>query len=126
MELLKNNLRVILPRKSGQSLQVTANKAEENNMSNKAAVKYSNEFKEEAVKLAFELGTTKAAQQLGIPIGSLNNWKMKISSQGSKSFKKNTFDLEEENRALRKELAQQKKITDLLKKTTAIISQDLF
>jgi len=95
-------------------------------MSNKAAVKYSNEFKEEAVKLAFELGTTKAAQQLGIPIGSLNNWKMKISSQGSKSFKKNTFDLEEENRALRKELAQQKKITDLLKKTTAIISQDLF
>lgn len=95
-------------------------------MSNKAAVKYDNEFKQEALKLALELGTTKAAIQLGIPVGTVNNWKMKFGAAGSTASKRNTFDLEEENRRLRKELAQQKKITELLKKTTAIISQDLF
>jgi transposase len=96
-------------------------------MSNKAAVKYSSEFKEEALKMALELGTTKTALQLGVPVGTVNNWKMKFGATGSNfSSKKNLFDLEEENRRLKKELTQQKKITELLKKTTAIISQDLF
>ncbi len=35
---------------------------------------YDKEFKEQAVKLAKEVGTKKAAEELGIPTGTLSGW----------------------------------------------------
>lgn len=95
-------------------------------MSTKRAGRYKNDFKEEAVKLALELGTSKAADQLGVPCTTLSGWRSKHEApfRGVSSISKN-INLEEENRILRKENQQLKKIADLLKKTTAIISQDL-
>ena len=35
---------------------------------------YTLEFKQQAVELANKIGTTKAARQLGVPVGSLHHW----------------------------------------------------
>ena len=38
---------------------------------------YDKEFKDEAVKLAKEIGTQKAAEQLGVPFSTLSSWRYK-------------------------------------------------
>ena len=40
-------------------------------------MKYSKEFKEEALKLSDEIGLKKAAQQLGIQYYTLSDWRSK-------------------------------------------------
>lgn len=40
-------------------------------------MKYSKEFKEEAIKLSDEIGLKKAAQQLGIQYYTLSDWRSK-------------------------------------------------
>ena len=40
-------------------------------------MKYSKEFKEEALKLSDEIGLKKAAQQLGIQYYTLSDWRTK-------------------------------------------------
>lgn len=40
-------------------------------------LKYSKEFKEEALKLSDEIGLKKAAQQLGIQYYTLSDWRAK-------------------------------------------------
>lgn len=47
---------------------------------------YKKEFKEEAVKLAIEIGTKKAAEQLGIPEGTLSGWRF-----SKHEYKENAF-----------------------------------
>ena len=37
--------------------------------------KYNLEFKQQAVRLAQEIGTTKAASQLGVSMSTLHSWK---------------------------------------------------
>lgn len=44
--------------------------------------KYAKEFKEEAVKLALEKGTSRAAASLGIPEGTLRTWRDNYNSIG--------------------------------------------
>ena len=36
---------------------------------------YEKEFKEEAVKLSQEIGTTRVSEQLGVPKGTLSGWR---------------------------------------------------
>ena len=43
-------------------------------------MKYSKEFKEEALKLSDEIGVKKAAQQLGIQYYTLSDWRTKRSA----------------------------------------------
>lgn len=43
-------------------------------------MKYSKEFKEEALKLSDEIGVKKAAQQLGIQYYTLSDWRSKRSA----------------------------------------------
>lgn len=87
--------------------------------------KYSQEFKEEAVKLAEELGSaSKAAAKLGISNQSLGNWIKKAKSEKFSSESEELAALREENKRLRKERDEQKKINDILKKATAFFSQD--
>lgn len=45
-------------------------------------VTYEVEFKEEAVKMANQLGAVKAAKNLGIPVNTLYTWISKAKSQG--------------------------------------------
>lgn len=47
---------------------------------------YDKEFKEEAVKLAIEIGTNKAAEQLGVSKGTLSGWRRVKNEHKEQAF----------------------------------------
>ena len=100
-------------------------------MGTKNPRKYTAEFKRQAVQLARELNSgPKAASQLGIPESNIHKWKVKedegtfsgASGVAPKVIVQPT--LEEENRRLQRELAEQKKVNHILKLAAAFFSQD--
>ena len=88
-------------------------------------MKYSKEFKEEALKLSDEIGVKKAAVQLGIQYYTLSDWRSKrsaaIKSQkyqmSDKELKKRNLELERENTELRK-------ANDILKDALGFFAKD--
>ncbi len=94
-------------------------------MKKKPYKKYSNEYKEMAVKKAKELGnTTQAARDLGINLGTLNSWvKIKKTLSGDKSLK-SSLDESDEIRRLKKELAAAKIENEIIKKAVAYFAKD--
>ena len=84
--------------------------------------KYTNEFKQESVNLAFKLpSVSQAAQESGVPVGTLHTWmnQLKVNSEFGKDKKDKTPDVNgliEENRRLHKELAIVKEEKEILKK----------
>lgn len=76
--------------------------------------KYDKQFKVEAVRLAKEIGTRKAAQQLGIPYYTLAEWRKTRNQYGEKAYigsghsysaagkTQHEIDLERENAELRR------------------------
>jgi len=91
--------------------------------------KYTKEFKQEAVNLALKSPSiVKAANELGIPIGTLHTWIHALKSKGKLSAvdsnsSKSMADLVEENRRLHKELAIAKEEREILKKAAAYFAQ---
>ena len=83
---------------------------------------YSNEFRENAVKLAAEVGTQEAADQLGVCKASIGVWKRNQTFSGNASS--SDIDWEKEAKKLQKENSYLRKINDVLKKSTAIFSQN--
>lgn len=75
--------------------------------------KYDREYKKQAVKLAEEVGTQIAAQDLGIPRGTLEGWVRKAREAekaiGKKSSVEEVMDLAEEVQMLRKKVKEQQK-----------------
>ena len=75
--------------------------------------KYDREYKVQAVKLAEEVGTRKAAQDLGIPRGTLEGWVRKAreaeKAAGKKSSMEEVMNLAEEVQVLRKKVKEQQK-----------------
>ncbi len=73
-------------------------------------MKYSKEFKEEAIKLSDEIGLKKAAAQLGIQYYTLSDWRSKRNAavkaqkyqMSDEELKKRNLELERENAELRK------------------------
>jgi transposase len=84
------------------------------------------EFKAQAVILASEMkSVNKAAAQLGLAPNLLRLWMKKYSGGGvTRSAIVSQQQLEDEVRKLQKELAEQKKIKQILKTAAAIYSQD--
>ena len=88
-------------------------------------MKYSKEFKEEAIKLSDEIGLKKAAQQLGIQYYTLSDWRSKrnvaIKAQknqmSDEEANKRIFELERENAELRK-------ANDILKDALGFFAKD--
>ncbi|MPM42937.1 hypothetical protein SDC9_89609 [bioreactor metagenome] len=80
--------------------------------------KYDEEFKKNAVKLshASPRSVRQVAEDLGISEGLLYRWRQKYTAEGDKS---RYATLEEENKALRRELAEARIEADMLKKATA-------
>lgn len=88
---------------------------------------HSKEFKEEAVRLVIQSGRTvkQIAEELGVNIWTIKGWvkkyskdeRAKLISQGLK------MSPEEENRILRKELADVAEERDILKKAIAVFSK---
>ena len=48
--------------------------------------RYDNQFKEEAVRLAQEIGTRRAAEQLGVSFHTLSAWRRSKQEHGSSAF----------------------------------------
>lgn len=92
---------------------------------------YTQEFKDRAIELAVDIGSTKAAEKLGLSgpnvIGSWKRWRSRKESEGAATTgritKPSYSDLEREVAELRKQLREEKKVTEILKDATAFFSQ---
>jgi transposase len=84
----------------------------------KVRIQHDEEFKKNAVKLSYASpkSVKQVADDLGVKEGLLYKWRRKYTSIGDKT---RTATLEEENKALRLELAKVKMEADMLKKATA-------
>lgn len=88
-------------------------------------VRYSQIFKDDAVKLVSELGSLKkAAERLGVTAQSLNTWVKKAEASKYSNNDERVAALEAENKRLRKERDEYKKATEVLKKASAFFLQD--
>ena len=89
-------------------------------------MKYSKEFKEEAIKLSDEIGLKKAAQQLGIQYYTLSDWRSKRNA--AIKAQKNQMSDEEANKLileLEQENAELRKANDILKDALGFFARDL-
>ena len=104
------------------------------NMGDEAIPKrqYTEEFRQEAVRLAASVGGHEAARRLGIPIATLGNWcrrsrkvpgKETIQSAPGGHARRSPTDLEAENSRLRKELASARLDVEILRKATAYFAK---
>ena len=88
-------------------------------------MKYSKEFKEEAIKLSDEIGLKKAAQQLGIQYYTLSDWRSKRIA--AIKAQKNQMSDEEANKRileLERENAELRKANDILKDALGFFAKD--
>ena len=87
---------------------------------------YAHEFKIEAVKLAKELGVTKAAKELNIPSGTLDTWISKAKNgtlSGVGTPPRAALALAEENKRLAQENKELKRTNEILSKAAAFFAQ---
>jgi transposase len=88
---------------------------------------YDREFKVNAVNLVIEGGrkVSEVARELGIDANTLYHWKRELLEEREGAFpgKGHLSPLEEENRKLRRELAEAKEDREILKKALAYFSK---
>ena len=90
---------------------------------------YTKEFKIQAVERCKKEGLKKTSEELGISTASLSKWRKLFDPSSSPSNSKDMPSYEEilkENKRLKKELSYVEEINDILKKSTAIFSNDKF
>ena len=88
-------------------------------------MKYSKEFKEEALKLSDEIGLKKAAQQLGIQYYTLSDWRSKwnVAAKAQK-YQMTDEGLKQRNLELERENAELRKANDILKDALGFFAKD--
>lgn len=91
-------------------------------MKQKGRREYSQEYKQEAVQLAKKLGISSASRKLDIPLSCLQRWKSQKQAPVEKS--QDIVKLQSEVRRLKKELAEEKAVVEMLKKATAFFSKE--
>ncbi|CAJ0783326.1 IS3 family transposase ISBvi4 [Ralstonia chuxiongensis] len=88
---------------------------------------YTKEFRESAVKLAHEVGSSEAARRLSISIKTLANWLRAQKAGGlSKvgSMQRPLTEMESELSRVKRELAEVRMERDLLKKFAAYFAKE--
>jgi transposase len=102
-------------------------------MGNKGPVRYrqyTEEFKQEAVRLSESVGSTTAAKRLGIPPSSLWNWMQQSrmgrleSKERPATVKRTMADVEAENSRLRGELDSVRRDLEIVKKAAAYFAKE--
>ena len=79
-------------------------------------VKYSKEFKEQALLLSDEIGVKKAAEQLGINYSTLADWRKTRNRKAKEErITSDKSPLSEREKALYKEIQELKKANEILK-----------
>ena len=89
----------------------------------KTRKQYSQEFKQEALALAQQLGVTAAARELGLHESQLYNWRLKARSEQNQSDEQR--QLAAENARLKRQLAEKSEELAILKKAAAYFAKDL-
>lgn len=86
---------------------------------------YTKQFKEEAVKLSYEIGGTQAARQLGVSANMLYRWRKETKTDGEEAFRgKGKMRAEQAEIArLKRQLADAKEENEILKKAITIFSK---
>ena len=84
---------------------------------------YTSEFKKQAARLAIEIGATKAAKQLGVPMSVVAKRK-KIEVEAGVQPSKEKINFEAEYKKLLPENSEQKKVITILKSAAAFFSRD--
>ena len=88
---------------------------------------YDKEFKEEALKLSYEVGSVAASTQLGIPSTTLYTWRSQRKQHGSLAFVGSGHQRIDpktaEWRALEKKIKELESANDILKKALAFFSE---
>ena len=86
---------------------------------------YSQEFKQEAVRLVTEerMSVAQTARDLGIAENVLHRWKKELSQHGSKAFPGQGQPIEAELVRLRREVEVLKRKRDILKQATIFFAQ---
>ena len=88
-------------------------------------MRYSKEFKEEALKLSDEIGVKKAAQQLGIQYYTLSDWRSKRNAAAmAKKNQMSDEELKQRNLELERENAELRKANDILKDALGFFARD--
>jgi transposase len=88
---------------------------------------YTREFKIEAVRMTTEGGVSvaQAARDLGINDNTLHNWRRQFRQWGAgPTAGKDDLSLAEENRRLRKQLADMREERDFLKKAAVWLAKE--
>lgn len=93
-------------------------------LKNVRARRFSEDFKQEAINFAKEVGAKKAAGELGVGYSTLKKWQLESKAKKSTPENASYEDLVKEIRKLKKELGYMNKINEVLKKSTAIFSKD--
>ena len=89
-------------------------------------MKYSKEFKEEAIKLSDEIGLKKAAAQLGIQYYTLSDWRSKRNAAiKAQKYQMSDDELKKRNLELERENAELHKANDILKDALGFFAKDL-
>ena len=86
-------------------------------------MKYSKDFKEEALKLSDEVGVKKAAAQLGLPYYTLSDWRNKRKEEMKRPRLPET-EAEKRIRELEKENAELKTANEILKDALGFFAKD--
>lgn len=80
-------------------------------------------FKQEALKLAEEVGVAQAAKDLGVYESQLYQWRSKAAAEADRSQRENALLLE--NAKQKRELAQLREEVAILKKASAYFAKQL-
>ncbi|MDA8229371.1 MAG: transposase [Desulfitobacterium hafniense] len=88
---------------------------------------YEKEFKEEAIKLSYEIGSKAASEQLGIPVTTLYTWKSQIKQHGSIAFvgsgNKRIDQKTAEVKAMEKKIKELEAANDILKRALGFFAE---
>ena len=86
--------------------------------------KYSREFKEEAIRLSDEIGSKKAAAQLGIPYYTLADWRKQGKRVPRKTEALTDTELKQRYCELEKENAELREANNILKDALGFFAKD--
>lgn len=90
---------------------------------------YDKQFKEEAVRLAYEVGTRKAALQLGISYHTLVDWRSRWKQYGERAYVGSGHSYSDTGKTqreieLERENAELRRANDILKDALGFFAKD--
>ena len=88
-------------------------------------MKYSKEFRQEALKLSDEMGVKKAASQLGVQYYTLSEWRKNRKAEIEAAKPVLTDDeLRIRNKELEREISELQRANDILKDALGFLAKD--